>query len=165
MIPLIRPRDHHHARNLHGPIVEYFVVGRPVVRFDAVVERLIRTRWCYDAMRHRREISSVLNSLAISFPDEPIVVFNHIIHIVGIAVRRAHQAHERFVPAEPLTDHVHVDVAERLLHQLFIRLHPGACTRELRPPKKSDRPLRSRNASLSDERVERSRDFRDRRAA
>ena len=148
VVPAVGPVDHHDARHLHAPVVEHLVVGRAVVRLDAVVERLVGARRRDDALEHRVGRAAVLDPLAVALADEAVVVLHHVVDVVRVAVRRPHHAHERLAPAEQQADHVEVDVAERLLHQRLVRLHPGAGARELGADDEADRALRAGQAAL-----------------
>ena len=110
-------------------------------------------------------VRAVLDPLAVALAHVAVVVLHDVVDIVGVAERRPHQAHEALVLAQPLADHVHVDVAERAVHDRLVGLDPHAGAADLRPPQEADGALGLGQAALADERVQDAGDFQDGRAA
>jgi len=135
------------------------------VGLDGIGERLVGPRRGDDADRDPEGRAPVLDALPSALPEIPVIVLHDVVDVVGIAIGRPHQAEEGLVPGQPFPDHVHVDVAERLLHERLVGLDPQADARELGAPDEADGPLGPGQAALLDERVEDAGDLEDAGAA
>ena len=155
VVPLIRPHDHHDPGDLHPPVVEDHVVRGPVMGLDAVIERLVGPRRGHDASRHLVEPAPVLDPLVVGLPHEPVEVLHDVVDVVGVAVGGAHETHVGLVHGQPLAHHVHVDVGQRLLHELLVLPHPWARPGELGAPEEADGAPGPWDPAFLDERVQR----------
>jgi len=100
-----------------------------------------------------------------AFADEAIVIFHDVVDIMGVAVGGPHEAHKGLIEAEPFADHVHVDIAEGLIHEVLVFLDPGSGAGEFGTPEETDGAFGSGQSSLFDEGVQDAGDFEDAGAA
>ena len=131
------------------------------MRFDAVREGLVGAARSDDTPRNQVETTSVLEPLAVGLTHEAVIVLHDVVHVVGVPIRSPHQGHVSLVEAQPFPDHVHVDIGQSALHDVLVGLHPRPRAREFRAPQEPYRALGTRNPSLLDQCVQRSRHLED----
>ena len=136
MIMIIRPCNHQNSRNLYSPIIEHFMVGSSVMRYQRIIERIIRAGRSNDRLRRRTQ----QNTLSIGrTPYITQYIFCNVIDIMRICHCSTMQTIIGTFLRQCKPDHIEINIEQSFPRYIFIGIRPRNDTAELIPPDKTER--------------------------